>query len=375
MVLMDLKADNLLCFNEFHANFSYPKRIVNSYIEDEFLSNRPNFRYRKVNLIMGSNATGKTSLGRLIMKIFNFMSHKNLDSITSLIADKKKEASFSTDFVVPRKDSYLMYRVCARFLPAEDNTYTSNNTVVSVKSTSIRKRDNYEICAERLDIEEDSSISENYVTELEKIMGLSWYFIFPADFPTLGSPKYKNEEMYLKVLEIVLKILDPAIVAVERLDSVENSFVIRMKDCEVIVQDGRPAKKEVLSTGTVSGIEISMMLTSMIVDDGPFYYCDEKFSYVNSDIERAILATMINKLKPDTQLFFTSHNYDIFDMPLPKHSFNLLRKSITDSQQKITIVNVGDYLKKNTDSVRTAVENDLFLSAPSLELLDDIDDL
>ena len=117
------------------------------------------------------------------------------------------------------------------------------------------------------------------------------------------------------------------------------------------------------------------MLASMCMGQYGFSYCDEKFSYVNGDIERAILVTMINKLKKDSQLFFTTHNYDVLDMPLPKHSFYLMRKEITDGKQRITVVNAGDYLKKNTDSVRNAVENDLFLSAPSLDLLDDLDEL
>ena len=67
MVVMDLKLDNLCAFRNFHVNFSYPKKIVNSYIENEHLERMSNFRYKKVNIIMGSNATGKTSLRRLIL--------------------------------------------------------------------------------------------------------------------------------------------------------------------------------------------------------------------------------------------------------------------------------------------------------------------
>lgn len=46
------------------------------------------------------------------------------------------------------------------------------------------------------------------------------------------------------------------------------------------------------------------------------------------------------------ELFFTPHNLDILDLPLCKHSLNLLKKE----DQGISVVNVADYLKKNTDS-------------------------
>lgn len=46
------------------------------------------------------------------------------------------------------------------------------------------------------------------------------------------------------------------------------------------------------------------------------------------------------------QLLFTTDNLDIFDLPLCKHSLNLLKKE----DQGISVVNVADYLKKNTDS-------------------------
>lgn len=53
MIIMDLKLDNLCCFRDFHVNFSYPRKV-----ENEYLKGFSNFRYKKINIIMGSNATG-----------------------------------------------------------------------------------------------------------------------------------------------------------------------------------------------------------------------------------------------------------------------------------------------------------------------------
>lgn len=76
MIVMDIQIDNFFAFKNFHMNMSYPKKIVDSYVKEEFLKDRSNFRYKKVNILMGANATGKTSFGRMLMKIFNFMQKK-----------------------------------------------------------------------------------------------------------------------------------------------------------------------------------------------------------------------------------------------------------------------------------------------------------
>ena len=44
MIVMNLELDNLMGFNGFKMNFSYPKKIVNSSIPNEFLLNKTNFR-------------------------------------------------------------------------------------------------------------------------------------------------------------------------------------------------------------------------------------------------------------------------------------------------------------------------------------------
>lgn len=83
---------------------------------------------------------------------------------------------------------------------------------------------------------------------------------------------------------------------------------------------------------------------------------------MSSYIEKEILSLMIN------ELFFTTHNLDILDLPLCKHSFNFLKKD----DQGICIVNAATYLKKNTDSLRNAVDNDLFSVAPRLDEIEDL---
>mgnify|MGYP003314297210 CR=1 FL=1 len=78
---------------------------------------------------------------------------------------------------------------------------------------------------------------------------------------------------------------------------------------------------------------------------------------------------MVDYLKDNEQLIFTTHNTDMLDLNLPKHSFAFLRKSVLDSEVQTSVIYASDILKRNTDSIRCAVENDIFGSIPNDSLL------
>ena len=52
MVVLDVRLHNIYAFKNFHMNLTYPKKIVGSSIAEEHLAGHPNFRYKKVNIIM-----------------------------------------------------------------------------------------------------------------------------------------------------------------------------------------------------------------------------------------------------------------------------------------------------------------------------------
>ena len=371
MIIMDLKINNFFAFENFHINFSYPKKIVNSYLEDEFLEGYPNFRYQKINIIMGSNATGKTSLGKMILAIFNLINKKNIDLISPFISNKKQNAFFAMDFVEKKENKYYLYRMNAHFLGNDEDSYSIDNVKINVYSVEIKKRDNYELCSERLDLLTNNKSTENYITELEKIPKLSWGFAFPFD-SFKSEYSVLDDDRYLKLLEYTLKVLDPAVKYVRRIENVKNAFIISFGDKDIILQDGKIVNESLLSSGTKEGIRIASIIDSLKVGKEAVYYCDEMFSHIHSDIEKGFLSLMIDLLGRNSQLFFTSHNTDLLDLPLPKHCFTFLKKEIYDDGQVISAINASKYLKKNTDSLRNAVDNDLFSVSPNLVLLDEI---
>ena len=70
MIVLDVHINNFYAFKNFHLNLTYPKKIVGSPIPDEYLAGHPNFRYKKINIIMGANASGKTTLGKMLRQRF-----------------------------------------------------------------------------------------------------------------------------------------------------------------------------------------------------------------------------------------------------------------------------------------------------------------
>lgn len=63
----------------------------------------------------------------------------------------------------------------------------------------------------------------------------------------------------------------------------------------------------------------------------------------------------------------------MLDLNLPKHSYMFLRKKMEDGECKVPSVSASEVLKRNTDSIRNAVENDVFGSLPDDSLLDELE--
>lgn len=64
MIVMNLSLRNIYGFSDFKINFSYPKKIVNSLIENEYMPDRPFFRYKKAVILMGANGYRQDHLGK-----------------------------------------------------------------------------------------------------------------------------------------------------------------------------------------------------------------------------------------------------------------------------------------------------------------------
>lgn len=373
MIIMNIKINNFLVFDDFELCTSYPKKIVGSGIGEEHLDGKPNFRYKKLIILMGANATGKTALGRILMSIFNFFTYKEHRRITDYIEDKEKEASITLDFVFNGTD---LYRVHTQIVPKDlEMDYSIDDIKVLIKHTPILSNDNYEKCVERLNKLDENSYS-NYIEALEYIPKLSWGFEFPY-VPRAGYNIWDdNNTVYYNTLKKTLITLDPRIEDVKQMEGTTDTYMVVYPHCSVLIKRGMVVSpdKDILSKGTVEGIGIAVLIASMKTHRSEFYYCDEKFSHIHSEAEKAYLSLLIELIGKNEQLIITTHNTDILEMDIPKHSFAFMRRDENDGNH-ISCVFASEYIKKNTDSIKNAVENDVFSSAPDLSGIFELKDI
>lgn len=358
MIVLDLKLDGIYGFNDFDINLTYPKKVVHSIIDNEYLEGRERFRYKKVILLMGANATGKTSLGKVLLKIATFMNTGNTNGLLEMVNDEN--GFFSIDFI---NEGYTLHRICA------DITY--QNIRLKYYSSNIEKMDSYEMCVEKLVDRTEEMIKNGNL--LKKLIGhINYRFAYPEIDSSL-SYQGIDKNIFKKTLHAIIGTLDPTLKDVSVSKDLKNTFIIRRGKEEIIIQEGKLLNRQALSSGTTEGIDVAIFLASMMTIDKTFYYCDEHFSYIQSDIEKRIFGLMLERIKNNEQLIFTTHNTDMLDLNLPKHTFMFLKKYQENGEYKIHAMSASDILKRNTDSVRCAVENDVFGSIPDDSLLDELE--
>lgn len=98
------------------------------------------------------------------------------------------------------------------------------------------------------------------------------------------------------------------------------------------------------------------------------YFLDEKMAFAHSELEQAIVNLIIEKLQPNSQFFYTTHNYDILEMNLPIHSYVFLKKDNEYSQ----FVQPEILFKKNDSKLLNYVKNDVFSTLPDTTAIDEL---
>lgn len=366
MILLNIELDNILGFSGFSMNLTYPKKVVRSFIEGEWLEGRPNFRYKKAVVLMGANATGKTSLGKAIQGIFALLSEMDGADLFAMVPVGEK-ARFSVDFV---NVGYLLHRVTGEILSSRsDRNKRTSMVKLYYTAADITQKDSYETCALRLTKETPRVFDAQNLEELSMLLGkTNTVFSCPEVKPT-ASIQHLDASLVLRVLRAVIGTLDPTLKDISQSKDLRNSFIIRRNREEIIIQEGKLLNREALSSGTAEGVDIAFFMALLMGGENGFYYCDEHFSYIQSDIEKRIFGLMIDHLRPNEQLIFTTHNADMLDLNLPKHAFAFLRKR-AEENYRVSVIFASEILKRNTDSVHCALENDMFDSIPDDSLLD-----
>lgn len=359
MILMNVHLNHVYGFDDFHMSFTYPRKLSVSLIGEETLAGRDRFRYKKAVILMGTNAAGKTSLGRALLRIFSAVKEAN-EALLRDLSSGDAPAQFEVDFV---NNGYVLHRL--------NGIVDGESVRIRYLSAEIGEMDSYEMAAEKL-LDRTSYVHGSFLMLRELIGHLEMRFAYPEIEPSLRLTEIEKPAL-LKTLRAVVGTLDPTLKDVSAATDIRDSFIIRRRGKEIIIQEGKLLNRELLSSGTAEGIDVAVFLASMLSEKNCFYYCDEHFSYIHSEIEKRIFGLMVERMGRDSQLIFTTHNTDMLNLNLPKHTFGFLKKEIEDGKYKVSVVFASDLLKRNTDSVKCAMENDVFGALPDDSLLDELE--
>lgn len=383
MIITDVKINNLYCFDDFYVDFSYPRKVNSSTIDYEFLEERPNFNIKRFCVIMGSNSSGKTSFGKVLCGIENFIVKKEItDLLKKGICDKTKNASFEVKFVTPYDlkfhSLYLEFNSDSVF-PIKELTY---------KAVHILQNDSILSCKKRINaISQDTRSKKAIYISSVKYSILNAYDCFcklkfkAEDWNFKLGNNNKEPELCDKVfypsrdlIEKILKSYDPSVNNVATFTAstkgtveeysvkFENGDSVRLnKNGEVL-----PEYLARLSKGTSDALHFISFIAHILEQDSESctYYLDDLLSSNSSEIEIDLINLMLSKLKNNSQLFYTTHNNEVLNLNIPSHSFLFLSKK-------------GNYVEayqpekmsfnKNDRTLFSYVKNNMFGTVPDTD--------
>ncbi|MBJ9836136.1 AAA family ATPase [Citrobacter portucalensis] len=395
MAFTKIRIDNLFCFENSTLDLSFSRAPVNSTLDGEYIDGFEKFYFKKVCVISGANASGKTSLGRVMLAVQRFLSKGIFNPEPLRINDLTKPAYVEVDFF----QSHLkrLFRAGV-WLKAVENSVVVEK--IAMASVELRKLDSCAKTTKRLDAvwseqefrldgantyfsTESLSPKEfsQHFEDLDFILG--WHFILSENQENTD----KISRIKKNVLTGILKTFDNTIKSVSELTAKDDngieevqgySVVFNNNDKVIIDMGGDITNKDRLSRGTYEAVKISHLLSGVLEDSteeseynlpcSGVYFLDEKMAFTHTELEKMMVTLIISKLCRYGQFIYTTHNYDILSLDLPTHSFTFTKKT----NGVTTFIEATEEHKKNDRNLLNTVKNDSFGTIPDVSLIEEM---
>jgi len=375
-------------FKDAELDLTYPMKLPSSTIESEWLIEFPKIKYKRVCVLSGANASGKTALGKALCMINNYIDGRSVDqeggefnilNLPKLMYTKKSPALFYVEFLTP--ESGEMHQLVAQFdgegLLEETYRVLRLRKSYSYSEASARLRETTAISHYKRKYHSYGISKPGFSSVAHSTGKLNILPAWNYQFSVAGSFERSEHQLHTKNTKIIKKFLcafDSSISSVVAID--DDSYKIKFLNGEsILYKNGQLLNRNRLSRGTLEAIEVAMFYVDILSwgkleknGVGKTYYLDEKLAYSHTEAEQAILNLLIETLPQNSQLFYTTHNYDILDMSLPAHSYTFLKK---DTFSQITQPEKLGY-NQNDRSLLGYVKNDVFGTLPNLDAINDL---
>lgn len=360
-MLVKAEIDNFYLFDNFKLDLSLSNKQMEQskgyfYLEPA-LRDFPNFNCKRINIITGANASGKTSFGKIFLNLDKFLKDFNKkECIYQNIFDRTRKATIYLEYVSRELN-------LNRFLlMVKEN----GKIFMGTQKVKLGHMDSYESCMERL-LALPFKLTDNLVKVVDEMDPINFMCRIGESFIEDASVRPKCVEKYAQILTTFLKALDPAIEFIDSTEGDKGKFIIKFFNGKTVeLEDSKFSDNEFISTGAKLSTELASIFYFLFFGKSNSFFIDERLGNLDTEFERNILACMCSALTTDSQLFYTTHSTDLLNLNLPKFCYTIFRKDKTKNGFSIKAISADEYVE-NEDDLRLAIENDVFCNNPSVE--------
>ena len=382
MIITKISCDNMFMFKDFTLDFTYNRQIKHELAKDDELFPGSRIKVRKNLVIMGSNAAGKTTFGKLMCFALNFIYRGRVGNkgfnLAEIPFDKSKPSSFSVEFYIDGT-AYLL----------EVDFKGTKLLLESLKKCPVYKTYNIAKLREALKYGKAVSVYLNTgePSPEDDILGSRFFFYNASDeatfikkniryyfdtssFNNLSGVNVKATDV--ATLDSLLPEIDDSVAGVKSLEidgDETDSYRINFKNGDYMtVPDGNLARcKDRLSHGTFEAIGFLNRLMYMRATYGGLVFVDEKLAHVHSELEAYLLRTAFAVKPRNSQLFFTTHNIEIFQVDVPMNAFIFFKRNDEGFNEAVC---PSDYINKNDRNLSSYYEKNYFGIKPRYNMMD-----
>ena len=382
VVILRVACDNIYMFKNFELDFTYERRINHPLAKDDELFEGSRIKVRKNLVIMGANASGKTTFGKLLCLILNFILGRYLDDksldFSKIQYDKTKDAYFEIEFVV-KQTAYLLKASFKDCNLQEEKIYRQE-IHKSYNIKKLREKLSTSKPVEEFNADDKemnlgfksfafSASKPNKFKELTNMIG--FWFMFSEPISQIAT---YNNEVDVEFLDNILPEIDNSVRSVKRLQvegdgTATNSYQISFNNNEELTVSNGDFKScgYRLSHGTFETIDFVFSLSALRKNVASIFYIDERLSHMHPELEIYLARQAFFQKHKDAQLFFTTHDTEFFDVNAPLTSYILFKRNADGFNEAICVSNK---LNKNDRNLRNYYENNYFGTLPDYSRLD-----
>lgn len=342
MKILELEIDGIYMFKNNKFKFYTTRNSKNIYRKTK--KHYPNSKIypKDVNIIVGSNSSGKTTLSKSILLIERILSGFQIskEEIQALndefslkikyLKNWREKQDIVFEYIIQVKDGNISEQLSAvnfksdetigkKFMQKGKQYLKYEKLNIISKEEFIYDRENG---FQSKIMNYDSDFKNYEIIKVAKNIGYIFTHVeYGNDYHVTPSSKIPQN-----ILEDFLKTIDQSIETVEYTKQDKNDFYISFRNGEELLVDHLNLKNsgKRLSYGTVEAIIFLFKIFEIMQGKYNTVYFDEELSHMHSELEKHLLLALISNIPEKSQLFFTTHNIELLKLKLPISCYTIM---------------------------------------------------